>query len=236
MKLFKPVDQTTFYCFSPLVMLLTFSFEFISAIYVLFTAKFKPSAALIILILISLGTFQLAEYQVCSDKSLVWMRIGFIAITLLPPLGLNLINLIIKKPWYSYIGYGLAALFVETFVISSLSIQTAICGGNYMMTTLAGNSLAHFFASYYYLLLMIGFATVYLFMMSLKKMPSRALETSCLSWIGFGYASFMVPTAIVYLLSPAARAGIPSIMCGFAVFLAIILTFKIYPISRKLGI
>lgn len=229
-------NAETFYCFSPAVMLLTFLFEFASAIYILFTAKLKPSTVLIILILISLGTFQLAEYQVCSDKSLIWMRLGFIAITLLPPLGLNLINLVIKKPLYNYIGYGLAALFIGAFSISSLSVQTAVCGGNYVLTTIGDNTMSHFFAYYYYLLLVIGFVTVYVVMMSFKKKSSFFLEASYLSWIGFGYASFMFPTAVVYLLSPLARNGVPSIMCGFAVFLALILTFKVYPISRKLGI
>jgi len=229
-------DENTLYCFSPPVMLLTFTIEFALAIYILFTAKLKISSTLIILILISLGIFQLAEYQVCSDKSLSWMRIGFIAITLLPPLGLNLINLIVKKPWYNYIGYGLAAVFIGAFLISTLSIQNAVCGGNYVMTTLNDSTLSRYFTYYYYLMLVVGFFTVLTVMMSYKNKPKGDLAKDYLFWIAFGYASFMIPTAIVYLFSESARSGIPSIMCGFAVSLAIILTVKVYPISRKLGI
>jgi hypothetical protein len=236
MKLITPHDENTLYCFSPPVMLLTFIIEFALAIYILFTAKLKASSTLIILILIVLGIFQLAEYQVCSNRSLIWMKMGYVAITLLPSLGMHLINLIIKKSWYNYVSYGLATLFIGAFLISTMSIQTAVCGGNYIMTTINKNVLSHYFTYYYYLMLLFGLIISFRFMNSQKKDPTGKLETNYLAWIAFGYASFMIPTATVYFLSQSARSGIPSIMCGFAIFLAIILVLKVYPISRKLDI
>lgn len=237
MKFLPPYDESKLFCFSPLVMLLTFIIEFTSAIYILFTTKIKPSAILLILILVSLGTFQLAEYQVCSNKSLLWMRVGYIAITLLPPLGINLVSLVTKKMWHTYVGYGIAAFFVGAFLISTRSVQAAVCGGNYIMVTLDKSAASYYFSYYYYLLLAIGLFNISGFTSVQKDNAARdQLKVSYLFWIAIGYASFLIPTGAVYLLSQSARSGIPSIMCGFAVFLAIILTFRVYPISRKLGI
>ncbi|GEM_PF-4205541 len=41
--------------------------------------------------------------------------------------------------------------------------------------------------------------------------------------------AFIVPTTAVNLINPATLAGIPSIMCGFAVLLAIILAGEVLP-------
>ena len=49
----------------------------------------------------------------------------------------------------------------------------------------------------------------------------------------FGYLVFLIPTATVNYIKPETRAGIPSIMCGFAVFFALILAFKILPLAAK---
>ena len=45
-----------------------------------------------------------------------------------------------------------------------------------------------------------------------------------------GYLVFLVPTALAYSVSPSVRRGIPSIMCGFAVLFALILTLYVMPL------
>ena len=57
-----------------------------------------------------------------------------------------------------------------------------------------------------------------------------------LYWLLGGYASFIVPAGTIYLLAPETRNAFPSIMCGFAVFLAFILAAKVYPLCRQLKI
>lgn len=237
MKLQTSGAEETLYCFSPAVMLFTFLFEFTSAIYILLTGKFKPSAIVITLILICLGVFQLAEFQVCSQSSLIWMRVGYIAITLLPPLGVHLVSLVSKKARFRLISYSLAAIFILSFIIHSETINSAVCGGNYVMIATASNLISYSFPIYYYLLLMIGLFDISWSIRWQKNVSGYDKEKiSYFFWLGLGYASFLIPTGAVYFLSQAARSGIPSVMCGFAVFLALILTFKLYPLSRKLGI
>ena len=103
--------------------------------------------------LILLASFQFAEYRICTGTggtSLLWARIGFIAITLLPIAGLYLVSLVSRKQHFLKIGH----------------------------TTAVG---------------------------------------------------FMAAMGVLYLMIPATRSAIASIMCGFAIILAFILTFKVVP-------
>lgn len=237
MKKLRESKYIIFGCFSPPVMLATFVVEVFLAFCVLLRGKHSRASLLIIAILCCLATFQLAEYQVCSDRSLFWMRIGYIAITLLPPLGMHLISLVTEMIWYKYFSYLFALMFISAFVLSSSFIKSAVCGGNYLMVSTAGNLISYGFPYYYYSLLIIALINIYEFLTPRRGEKSPSSDKSAyLTWLSIGYASFIVPTAGVYFLSPAARAGVPSIMCGFAVFLALVLVLKVYPISRKLDL
>jgi hypothetical protein len=49
-----------------------------------------------------------------------------------------------------------------------------------------------------------------------------------------GYLVFLVPTTAFNIIDPTTLKGIPSIMCGFAVLLSIIIAFKVLPeVSEK---
>lgn len=53
--------------------------------------------------------------------------------------------------------------------------------------------------------------------------------TRALKVLIVGYAAFMAPTTLVNIIDPSTIAGIPSIMCGFAVILALILSGFVLP-------
>ena len=44
-----------------------------------------------------------------------------------------------------------------------------------------------------------------------------------------GYLVFLLPTAVTNTVQPSTISALPSIMCGFAVFYALILVFGILP-------
>jgi len=48
-----------------------------------------------------------------------------------------------------------------------------------------------------------------------------------------GYSIFIIPATTVNLVNPATISGIPSIMCGFAVLLALALGFAVLPVAAK---
>lgn len=222
-----------FYCFSPPVMLATFLIEFVFLLYVIYRYKMDTLARLIATLLAFLATFQLAEYFVCGGlgaSAQAWSRIGFVAITLLPPLGIHLLYTIAKKPWSNVIGaaYGMAAAWVAIFVISERAFTGHVCAGNYVIFQLKpGVGGLYFF--YYYLWLFIGAYLCVKFAQTLKKSGKESLLL-----LALGYITLLVPTTMANMLKPETMEGIPSIMCGFAIILAAILTFGILPRSGVL--
>jgi hypothetical protein len=69
--------------------------------------------------------------------------------------------------------------------------------------------------------------TVYAFTRAkagLAKNKARALKS-----LAVGYLAFILPVTIVNIIDPSTISGIPSIMCGFAVILAVILAGEVLP-------
>jgi hypothetical protein len=228
-------DENTFYCFSPPVMIATFIIEVSLAVYTLWRYKLTVISRLVALILLFLATFQLAEYMVCQGaygNALAWSRIGYVAITFLPPLGLHLAQAITeaKSRWLVWAAYATAAAFAAFFLLVGGAINGHACLGNYVIFQVAHNSGA-LFGLYYYGLLLLVLGTGWYYFRRTKE-PARR---RALGGLLIGYLVFIVPTVAVNLMNPNTVRGIPSIMCGFAVLLAVTLAFTVLPatVQRK---
>lgn len=222
-------NSVTLYCFSPAAMLTTFIVEMILAAYVLWRYQKTKSGVVITLVLVCLATFQAAEYYICEVyASLDAARLGYAAITLLPALGLHLVSLVSKKKHILVIGYTFAALFILGYTLTPGGISGAVCGGNYVVFH-TSFELSELYAVYYNLLLLIG---VWWTEQARKK--STGHTRSVYTWLLAGYLSFMLPTGLLYLALPSVRDAGPSIMCGFALILAIILAFAVAPPATHL--
>lgn len=211
------------YCFSPPVMLATFIIEITLAFYTAWRYKLNEVGKLVVATLICLAIFQLAEFNVCgtgligaADAS----RIGHIAITFLPPLGVHMIYALAgakKRPfmWLVYIAGGVFSLF---FLFAGHSGHE--CLGNYVIFQIQPDS-SLIYTAYYYGLLAIALWLC----ATLKTKKTKA----ALYGVAAGYLAFILPTTAVNLASPVTLSGIPSIMCGFAVVLALILALWVMP-------
>lgn len=211
-------------------MLATFLIEFGFAFYVLWRYKLTSISRLVVAMLGLLGIFQLTEYMICGGLGLghiEWARLGYVSITLMPAVGLHLVMAIagkVSKPLL-YTAYGTALLYVLYFVTAGNAIMGQECTANYAIFKVndIGSSI---FALYYYgwLLVAMGLAAYWA-----RKQPKHALT---LRWMTIGYAVFIIPTTFANIVDPRTIAGIPSIMCGFAVLLAFVLTFKVLPLAK----
>lgn len=217
-------------CFSPPVMLATLVLEFGLAIYVAWRYKSSAISRLVFAILVCLGTFQLAEYMICGGLGLghiEWAKTGYVAITLLPALGLHLVATIAKKDAKPliFLAYGTALAYVLYFLAASGSVIARECAPNYAIFDVHGAG-ALLYGVYYYgwLLVTIGCAAVWA-----DKTPKVA---SALRWTVIGYGAFIVPTTFVNMVDPSTIAAIPSIMCGFAFILAAILVGRVLPLTK----
>lgn len=210
-------------------MIATCVIEFSLFIYTLVRYKMSTVTRLAAATLLLLGIFQLSEFNVCglsgTGAAAIWSRVGYAAITLLPPLGIHLIRIISGRG--SRLGvavaYASGLAFALTFGFSANAFQSHVCGGNYAIFQLQP-PLGGLYFTYYYGWLIVGITQSMYYSMSAAKKVREALVMQA-----FGYLSFLLPTGIVNTINPQTIAGIPSIMCGFAVIYALILSFGIVP-------
>lgn len=215
------------YCFSPPVMLATFLLEFVFLFYTIWRYKMDTVSRLVVTTLACLGIFQLAEYMVCGGLGLTtfeWSRLGYITITLLPAIGIHLVSAIAGKKSTALIttAYGSAALFATYFILVPDAINSHQCRANYAVFNMDHVSNI-VYALYYYGWLLVA---IYLAWRWAKTVPKR---TSALYSMVIGLGLFIAPTTAFNLIDSSTIAGIPSIMCGFAVLLAIVLVVRVLP-------
>jgi len=215
-------------------MLATFIIEVIFAVYIIARYKLTPITRLAAAILIGLAVFQLAEYNVCETAwgvdSLTWARIGYVAITFLPPLGLHLATRIAgqKQPLLVGLAYAVAVAFALFFLFSGHGMTGQQCLGNYVIFSIAPWA-AKLYGVYYYGLLAIGVG--YSWQVS-RHIKSKSKKQALIA-LAIGYLAFIIPTTAANLIDPSTIAGIPSIMCGFAVILAVVLATVVVPRAHK---
>ena len=220
----------TFYCFSPPIMIATFLIEIMLAIHTLVYYKLSAVTRLAAGILICLGLFQLAEYNICEGSfgfdGLAWARLGFVSITLLPPMGLHLATKLAGTKQRSLVAgsYALGAAFASYFMFVGHGLSSPACTGNYVIFEIAQGA-GGLYTLYYYGLLAIAVSYAW-HRSSLVTAPHKARALKALA---IGYLAFMVPTTAANIMNPDTIRAIPSIMCGFAVLLAIILAGEVLP-------
>jgi hypothetical protein len=215
------------YCFSPPVMIATFAIEIGLAAYALWRYKLNPVSRLAIAILVCLAAFQLAEFNVCEGSWIdpqVASRLGYVAITALPPLGLHLIATIAGKPKHRLVlpAYITGAAFAVYFLVSGW-LDGNVCAGNYVIFQVSsGTELLYGLYYYGWMLISVWLAWVW-------GRQAEPRTRQALYGMAAGYAAFILPTTAVNMVSQETIAGIPSIMCGFAVLFALVLALWVLP-------
>src|SRR5579862_3700722 len=88
------------YCFSPPVMVATLIVEFVMVVHTLVVHRMQRPVRVAAALICCLAMFQMAEYRICTAASnQVWTWIGYVSITLLPPLGIHLVTFVSKNAW-----------------------------------------------------------------------------------------------------------------------------------------
>lgn len=226
--------STQLNCFSPPVMIATFIVEIAMAAYVTWRYRLDSLQRLVVVCLAMLAIFQLSEYFVCGGWGLMaetWSKVGYVAITTLPPLGLHILHKLAGKPNRRLVNtaYGSMAAFAVYFLAYRYAFRGYACTGNYVIFQL-GVFPAWAYGAYYYGWLFTAILLGAHWANQLRAKGKKAFQQlQTVRALIIGYLVFLVPTALANSVSPATRRGIPSIMCGFAVLFALILTFYILP-------
>jgi hypothetical protein len=231
--------STQLNCFSPPVMLATIVTETTLILYTLWRYKLNNFGRLTLAMLLSLVTFQIAEYFVCTGfgiRAEQWSRLGFVAITMLPPLGLHMIHVLANKPKRLAVrtSYVTMAGFVGFFLTYHAAFIGYQCTGNYVIFQI-GYPATFAYGLYYYGWLVTGIGLGVRWANELLKQGTVAAKRlKSVQALIVGYLVFILPTALANSVKPETRRGIPSIMCGFAVLFALILVLYILPRAGKL--
>jgi hypothetical protein len=228
-----------FNCFSPPVMVATLIAESCMAIYTVWRYKLDTISRLAVVTLLSLASFQLAEFFVCTGYGLhaeQWSRLGFIMITALPPLGIHEMHVLAgkQKRKLVYGSYALMGGFQAFFLTYRTAFIGHQCTGNYVIFQL-GNHMAGYYGLYYYGLLAIGIGLGAKWANEFVDMGKKGRnKLECVRGLIISYLIFLVPTALANTIKPESRHAIPSVMCGFAVLYALTLTLYILPRAAKI--
>lgn len=220
-------ETLTLYCFSPFVTAATFALEAALALVVLLRYRHTVFGRLSALLLCLLAVFQLAETMICRGGGALWVPAGWIAITMLPVLGAHLASLIVGPTRFVPVGYACGALLSAGFLLDHDLISAVGCPGNYV-AFVPTSTLFHV-AYFAYYAAFVGIAGALLLRAWLRGGEQRALT----GWMLLGWGSYIVPSAFVYAFFPAPPESFPSVFCGFAVVLAVILAVKVLPLAHR---
>jgi hypothetical protein len=225
---------TQFNCFSPPVMLATLVIEFSLAIYTVWRYKLDAITRLITVMLVGLATFQLAEYFVCTgigSMAVPWSRVGFVAITALPPLALHIMHLLAGKKELRlvYAAYVAMAGYMAYFLLAPHAFTGHQCTGNYVIFQFTHNVTGSY-SGYYFGWLLAGIGLGFRWANQLRDKGKSAIrQLQSVQGLILGYLVFLVPSAMAMTVKPEVRRGIPSVLCGFAILMALIMALYILP-------
>ncbi len=213
----------SFFCFNPFVTFLTGTLEIVIAFFACIRYSKSSFGRIAAVALILLSIFQFAEYTICaSGNSILWNKAAYIATAFLPAIGIHLIAHALRHTRMTQIAYLLATTIALSIAIIPGAFTSTYCTGTFVVFQL-NDPLRIAFGGYYALFILLGITQL------TQALINKTGDFELNLWLLLGYLSFVIPTLIVYIIASSSRIAIPSVMCGFAVLLAVIIIGKVLP-------
>lgn len=212
--------------------LIFFAIELIFLIIICSKNRDHPQFWIIFTIMLLLQTYQLSEFLMCIGVAPnMVVRLAISIITFLPPTGYLLtIRVLQCKRKFIDIIYYLSLLFGTLLSFYYLFMDTTIvlqdCNPIYAVYQIGYPIL---YGVYYYLV--IFFALLVIFYQIIFKGVLKHKLKGLLILIG--YISFLLPMAITLIVDPILIPAISSIMCKYAIILAIMLLFFSFYMEKE---
>ena len=165
-----------------------------------------------------LQLYQLSEWLICIGvNENVTGRIAYVIITFLPPLGYFLSTRIVgwKFPDY-WIGFAAATAFSLYYLISPNSVELVDCNPLY---AIYNYDLSLYYGIYYIGILVYSILFLVAHMIWRREKIERKLSILLL----IGYLSFLAPMYLMILIDYSFINTVTSIMCKYALLLAVTL-------------
>jgi len=211
-------------CFTPVISLTTALIEFLVATFIIFYYKKSSLSKLIVVLLYLLGLYQFSEFMVCvSGSPILWAKIGFMAYTFLPGVGLwfclknvehkrNVLFILLVPALFS-----LFAFIKTDFIIEST------CGLYLVVIKHLFYDPAYFWASVFYLTYYFGFILwiFYIYVLDYKKKKDEISKEIDVDFMA-GIVVSLLPAIILLFIFPSLNIKFPSLYCQFALLFTII--------------
>jgi hypothetical protein len=213
--------RTTMPSYSPLLALVTGMFECLAAIYTFFSPGRKRLLYPVGVLFLLLAGYQFAEVAVCSNpENLLFTRLAFFGITWLPPLGIWIVWVLsAPKPKalnaipliYCAAAAGLSFwIFTDAGGITKSVCQTVIA--RYQQSNPFETFYGHFYQSAMAIMIFGAAAGM--------AAAEDSVLRKHLANIQVGVLGFVLPSLAVRILFQETQGMLPSVMCHFALVLA----------------
>ena len=214
--------------YSPVLAVGTAGFEVIVAGWALMwrrSAGSRGVLATIGAILLLLAGYQLAEVAICADVGTAGFlpRLAFIIVTWLPPLGLLLIAQLHRPRSATFTAPALGMLLAAAGVVAWIALDRSFASASVCNAVYARYAHAmprfHIYAGFYWIGL-LGMMVLSGVGRAICENPVRRTQ---LGWVFAGTIGFIAPAMALSWGVPATQGALPSILCHFALVLAVCL-------------
>lgn len=219
-------------CFTPVISLTTAIIEWMLALIMFCMFRKSKLVPYFITLFFLLGWYQFTEYMLCTTGNLVWIKWGFISYSFLPAIGLHsVINYfkIKKNIWLMYavpVIFSVFAIARDDFALSG-QCMTFFVQALSVMTFNPVLSLPY--ALYYTACIALSFIILLMAYRHAKTKLEKQIDMAEMIGILF----MTIPTFIFIIIFPSLGIMFPSVLCHFAVLLAILFFVSAYLDEKK---
>ncbi|HHS13658.1 MAG TPA: hypothetical protein ENN03_07840 [bacterium] len=221
--------------YSPILSIVTAAIEITAAVWVLKGPGRKPVLRVTAAVLLILAAYQLLEVWICTlnTESIFLPRLAFWVVAWLPPTGLLLIALLRSKPSrilkrYAGLFFVLAAFIGFWVLLDSGFVADSVCMVVFAKFT---NPMPKYliYCSFYWL----GLLSMILLSGFHAFSGSDQSERRLIRQVFYGTLAFIVPSLLTIQFLPTPDGSLPSILCHFALLLALFLVRMVWLERRK---
>jgi len=201
--------------------LLIFCIELVLLVNVLIFSKSKFKSNVVTLLAL-LSAYQFFEFLICGLNLMSGfvVYLAFVSITFLPPSGFALAMKVNRKSKsrLNTLIYIPAVFFTLYYILTIQKFRVMECN---LFYAIYYYPLGFLYGLFYYIPII---ASLYLFIKELLQNTNPQIKKQNLILL-IGFLSFLVPTIIAILIYPHWREFIESMMCKFAVVLALFISY-----------
>jgi len=215
-------------CFTPAVSLTTAIIEFVLAAIIPWKYPRASLRYIFSFFLILLGFYQFTEFMLCQTGDAdLWVKIGFITYSFLPAIGLHSVFEFMNYRFNKFILYLIPIFYSIIALASSNFVLHGTCDKIFVTTVTMLFKYPTLWT--FYMLYYAGFIAVTVGVSLHEYYKERNRERRLLFLImPLAVLLMSLPTFILILIFPVFGVRFPSVLCHFAIFVAIIAFFGVH--------